>query len=403
MSGGVSLRQLAREVHTQKEQFLLNKLSPSSQGACRGAYSTRRLRAGYTGPVVRVRRASDNAEHEFFADENSQMTTARGMQGTTLATWLWGTTGYLAKWYDQSGNSRDLVQADVNAQPTITSTLTYPPTFLYGSSTNVYPSLYGCGTYTASASSTNSTDYAWRAFNGSTNSPWFSAVTYDTAGTYTGSVATTVGGVSYTGEWIQLSSPVPIPLTGFSLNFCIYGTAPKSYVVAGSADGTTWTSVYTSANTGFALDTRYYIQIPGAVQTFNHFRVIMRSLIGPFGSSRSGSLLDWQLFGHCAPEPFVTFDGSADYFATTNVPLTARDDTYSYMCRWSYANWLSTSTLVEQNSATVTSDKRAALVRTNRTLGFCWPRQRCTHSSSRYISKRGLQDSHDMQPHPRHP
>lgn len=77
--------------------------------ASAGAYSFKQLTSGYTGPVVKVRRSSDDEEQDFTAAQVI----------TDLATFLDSTQGFVSVWYDQSGNSRDLLQATSADQPEV--------------------------------------------------------------------------------------------------------------------------------------------------------------------------------------------------------------------------------------------------------------------------------------------
>lgn len=94
------------------------------------ALSTRKLRADYTGPAVRVRRSGDNAEADVDFDsknvvsDNSTVTIAvAGTSGLalnstmTLATYRSGKTLYVSTWYDQGPNAYHAVQATVAKQP----------------------------------------------------------------------------------------------------------------------------------------------------------------------------------------------------------------------------------------------------------------------------------------------
>jgi hypothetical protein len=77
------------------------------------AYSLRKLRSAYTGPVVRVRRSSDNAEADFTASEVS---------GGSLASWVGaGNDGFVRTWYDQTTNARHAGQATASRQPKVVS------------------------------------------------------------------------------------------------------------------------------------------------------------------------------------------------------------------------------------------------------------------------------------------
>jgi len=76
------------------------------------AYSLRSLTGG-DPKVVRVRRASDNGEQDFTASEVSS--------GALVAFVGSGNDGFVETWYDQAGNSNDVVQATAGSQPKIVS------------------------------------------------------------------------------------------------------------------------------------------------------------------------------------------------------------------------------------------------------------------------------------------
>jgi len=87
-----------------------------------GAFSLRAvngLSPGGTAKAVNVRRASDNATQDFYADRLGNLLTAP-VTGTDLATWLGGATGYVATWYDQSGAGKDATQTNQALRPSIT-------------------------------------------------------------------------------------------------------------------------------------------------------------------------------------------------------------------------------------------------------------------------------------------
>jgi hypothetical protein len=75
------------------------------------AYSLRRLCSGYAGKAINVRRSSDNATIDIgFGDANELDTVGlKNFTGTGSA--------YVTRWYDQSGNGFDAVQANTATQP----------------------------------------------------------------------------------------------------------------------------------------------------------------------------------------------------------------------------------------------------------------------------------------------
>ena len=80
---------------------------------------------------------------------------------------------------------------------------------------------------------------------GSNGDAWASAsLNYSSTGDYTGSVSTTVSGIgTVTGEWLQLQSSVPLVMASYIMSSAHPSSLSKSYVIAGSNDGTTWYAI----------------------------------------------------------------------------------------------------------------------------------------------------------------
>jgi hypothetical protein len=74
------------------------------------AYSFRKLSSTYAGSSVRVRRTSDNSEQDIGFDVSGNLDTS------SLTTFLGSSDGFITKWYDQSGSSRDGVQTTSSRQ-----------------------------------------------------------------------------------------------------------------------------------------------------------------------------------------------------------------------------------------------------------------------------------------------
>lgn len=74
----------------------------------------RRLRAGYSGPVIRVRRSSDNAEQDFSGSGANGAVSA-----SAVAAFCGAGDGFLATIYDQSGNARNYTQSSTTLQPRV--------------------------------------------------------------------------------------------------------------------------------------------------------------------------------------------------------------------------------------------------------------------------------------------
>lgn len=76
------------------------------------AYSLRLLNTDYTGDAVIVRRASDNATQNIgFVDGE--------LDTGALNTFCSGTDGFVATWYDQSGNGNNAANTTASGQPKI--------------------------------------------------------------------------------------------------------------------------------------------------------------------------------------------------------------------------------------------------------------------------------------------
>lgn len=74
-------------------------------------YALRRGLTAYTGPLIRLRRSSDNAEDDFGWLPNGDLEVA------AIAAWLGEDDGYVTTWYDQSGNGRNAAQSTAVRQP----------------------------------------------------------------------------------------------------------------------------------------------------------------------------------------------------------------------------------------------------------------------------------------------
>ena len=97
------------------------------------AWSLRRLLSSYTGPLIRVRRSSDNAEADIGYGADGYLDVA------AFSAHIGVGSGFLTKRYDQSGNHRDQVQATTARQPELrlSVTATGRPAIVGGSTKNL--------------------------------------------------------------------------------------------------------------------------------------------------------------------------------------------------------------------------------------------------------------------------
>ena len=76
------------------------------------AYSVRKLSSSYTGAAIRVRETSGNTETDIGFDSNGNLDEAALSAYTSMP----GMSGFIVKWYDQSGNGRDATQSTSTRQ-----------------------------------------------------------------------------------------------------------------------------------------------------------------------------------------------------------------------------------------------------------------------------------------------
>ena len=88
--------------------------NPDTSAPFYAGYSiARRINSGYTGYLIKVRRASDNALMEVGFDGSGNLDTS------SLSTWLGSSDGYLHTLYDQGDYLLDFTQSENSRQPKI--------------------------------------------------------------------------------------------------------------------------------------------------------------------------------------------------------------------------------------------------------------------------------------------
>ena len=113
------------------------------------AYSLRRLLTVYTGPLIRVRRSSDDTTADIGFDISGHLDT------TALLAFVGANNGFVDRWYDQSGGGAHLEQGSLAAQPSIVTagalnTLDGFPAVTFDG-TNDYLTVASAGLYAAGA------------------------------------------------------------------------------------------------------------------------------------------------------------------------------------------------------------------------------------------------------------
>ena len=84
-----------------------------------GCFSLKLLNGIYSGFIIKIRRASDSTTMSFYSTTTGTLTSGTNGTGTTIATFLSATTGYVDTWYDQSGKNNHATQTVTTSQPII--------------------------------------------------------------------------------------------------------------------------------------------------------------------------------------------------------------------------------------------------------------------------------------------
>ncbi|MBK4119164.1 hypothetical protein JHE03_23045 [Pluralibacter gergoviae] len=79
------------------------------------ALSLRKLSSSYSGPAIRVRRSTDNAETDIGFTASGDLDTA------ALLSFCGSGNGFVSVWYDQSGNQFNAIRENASGQPRIVS------------------------------------------------------------------------------------------------------------------------------------------------------------------------------------------------------------------------------------------------------------------------------------------
>ena len=113
-------------------RYFNNYILDNESTNCSFAYSLRKLRIGYLGFAVKIRRSTDNAEANVQFDNldrvsNSSLVTVTNVgtstlglgQNLTYSTFAGAETISITTWYDQSTNAYNAVQTTNSKQPTL--------------------------------------------------------------------------------------------------------------------------------------------------------------------------------------------------------------------------------------------------------------------------------------------
>jgi hypothetical protein len=205
-------------------------LQPGNISCC---WSTRLLISSYTGPILNIRRSSDNVFANVYTNSNqSWITLGANNTGQTYSSWIGANTGYISTWYDQSGKANDLKNTTNNTtQPILTiQNSKYVVNWINGSSTvlnittplivnTIFSHFYNTNsTYGTIISSNGDSEMRFGPggalnINGDSNSAdWYYSSTGTKLSYVNGSSSTTLSGLN---TWQILSLSVQTPPFSF--------------------------------------------------------------------------------------------------------------------------------------------------------------------------------------------
>jgi len=169
---------------------------------------------------------------------------------------------------------------------------------------------------------------------------WSRAGVYNSSGTYTGTVKTSMkDGGTLNGEWIQLSSPYGYYFKKTVLyhryhssgNDWPRGRMPKDFTFVGSNNGSSWSVIKSFGNISYEAVTGKQLEIDSK-NVYKDVRLIVHSIVAvnPDGVSGNETTLDigqWRLFG--TPGPTTLDKGSLSLTRSLNVPRVSRYDVHT--------------------------------------------------------------------------
>jgi hypothetical protein len=226
---------------------------------------------------------------------------------------------------------------------------TFPHTALTSNNSNGY--------ITRASSIISANTHAWKAFNnldgdyGGTipNDFWHSSTDndflYDIAnGDYAiaSKTSTTVSGIPYKGEWLEIQLPTAIRLYGFILTprrdqgQIIGYRAPRNFIIAGSNDGSTWTMVFSNTEVTWTNEYPRIFQNGTPATAYRFYRLIVRAVMNPAsggtGTGNTVQISEWRLIADAVayPQLMLTDFRSNGYVASASSvsPL------YNHLVAW---------------------------------------------------------------------
>jgi len=162
------------------------------------------------------------------------------------------------------------------------------------------------GTYITTASHMYFGDTQYAAnnlFKIGSSVPWCTRTAsnpYDngTTGLYGGATSTTIGGVARLGEWSQIQFPYAVVLKSYTLLSATGFNCPKTWYLAGSNDGTTWSQIDFQSNivvTGLMTQNTYPTFDLSLNTTSYYYYRIIPTVVNANGGPTNVAIQRWYL------------------------------------------------------------------------------------------------------------
>jgi hypothetical protein len=216
------------------------------------AYSAaRRLSSTYSGPLIRVRRSSDNAEANIGFDGSGNLDEA------ALTSFVGANNGFVTTWYDQSGNGKNMENSTASNQPRIVTSGT-----VLKDNSKPALSFNGTSQYLAvtdntilHASSLTSCFYTAQIISGNSNPPLASKSYNGDGGYFFGQLGTDNKMQLYIDQGLNIvGTAAMLNSQKLFTNFNQTGTNNIKYYINGSLDATSTKASLSGTNsTYFAL------------------------------------------------------------------------------------------------------------------------------------------------------
>ena len=217
---------------------LLSQLSPTAQQSAMGIFGLRAIN-GNVVKAVNIRRSSDNATQDFYADRLGNLLTTP-VTGQPLASWLGGATAYVTTWYDQSSQNNNATQGTSANQPSVSLTgLNSKPMVYWGGINNVILNATN-GINTPTFTAVMVLNMAMKTTN---VQQWFNTTSW------------VAGSLSYTSQqnlrniFVQTN-----PSAGTQLSYTYTDNVPYIFIIVGTVSGGTATVTPYVNGTAYAAD-----------------------------------------------------------------------------------------------------------------------------------------------------